>query len=141
MAVVKLNPCYDSINGRIDSLVFYSYYNKTFCRKHVIPYNPRTENQQKNRTIFKDAVKSWQKLSKFEKNLWNVRSQGASGYNYYISRFIKYKSKYAASPSHKKTNAIDLNPCCSSAHSSLPNRSLANESISLNYKNTEVLRN
>jgi len=101
VAIVKLNPCYESISGRIDSLVFYSYNNITFCRKHVIPYNPRTEIQQKNRNLFKDAVKSWQRLSRFEKNNWNVRSLGASGYNYYISRFMKYQSEQTASLMYK----------------------------------------
>jgi len=95
MAIVTLHPNYDSLSGRIGSLVFYSYNNKTYCRSHVIGLNPRSAKQQLNRNIFAQAVKSWQKLSTFEKNGWNRRSQGisASGYNYYLSRFMKYNKE------------------------------------------------
>ncbi|MDA3822594.1 MAG: hypothetical protein PF450_08320 [Bacteroidales bacterium] len=92
MAIVGLNPAYESISGRIDNLVFYSYNNRTFCRSHVIGRNPQTLSQQKNRNLFALAVQTWQRLTVFEKKQWNMRSKGhsASGYNYFLSRFMKY---------------------------------------------------
>ncbi len=93
MAKAKLNPMFTSINGRIGNIVFYKRKGIQCLRRYVIPHNPDTEAQRKNRHTFRNAVSSWKALSVEEKNTWNkkvrrLRKQ-MSGYNLYISEYMK----------------------------------------------------
>jgi len=91
MAEIKFNPLFIDSGGKLPGLTVYRRYGKTFTREHVIPHNPRTENQQQNRNLFKEAVESWQNLSMENKELWNNKAKKVNrkGYNYYISSYME----------------------------------------------------
>lgn len=54
------------------------------------PSQPRTTDQQANRTKFRDAVAAWQALDETDKNDWrrSARSVHYSGYNLYLKRYM-----------------------------------------------------
>ena len=94
MATAVLNPLFISISGRIGSIVFYRR-KKTQCiRTYVVPRNPDTISQRNARRSFADAVKSWQALTALEKYKYTRRARGThmSGYNLYISEYMKEKT-------------------------------------------------
>ena len=91
MAIIQLNPLLDAIRGTVGAIVLYRRYNRQYARRHVRPANPDTEGQRLIRSCFGDAVRSWQSLSPGEKDGWNRRGRklSRSGYNLYISRFMR----------------------------------------------------
>ena len=91
MAIVILNPVFTSISGAVGRMVFYKRYGKTVMRAYIIPPNPNTPAQQKNRSRFRDAMASWQGLSADEKIAYNAaaRKPGITGHNLYISLYMK----------------------------------------------------
>jgi hypothetical protein len=97
MATATPNILINSISGRIGNVVFYTrpgarHGVRTQCvRIHVIPRNPDTEAQRAVRLAFGDAVRAWQSLSPDERYAFNrkVRYLNMSGYNLYISNYIK----------------------------------------------------
>lgn len=54
------------------------------------PSQPRTVDQQANRSKFADAVSSWQSLSDSDRDLWRRRaySRHFSGYNLYLKSYM-----------------------------------------------------
>jgi len=104
MATAIPNPAFTSISGRIGSFVFYRR-KKTQCvRVYVVPGNPNTPSQRCTRTTFADAVKSWQSLTAEEQYKYTRKARGSrmSGYNLYISEYIKEKkSNYKLKPELK----------------------------------------
>ena len=66
---------------------------KEFRQKYYFPYNPRSPSQVKNRNKFAEAVKAWQDLTNEEKMFYNKLKgyRKMSGYNYFISLYLKYK--------------------------------------------------
>lgn len=90
MAEVFLNPAFTALNGRIGGVVFYGYNDKTFFRSYVAPRNPDTPAQRANRKLFRDAMKSWQGLSSFDRSSYNRRARrlGMTGHNLFISRYM-----------------------------------------------------
>jgi len=91
MAKVKLNPMFASLDGKIGRIVHFSRYGRQYCRIHVVPANPRTDCQQAVRNIFAEAVRSWRELSPEAQGEYNRRARymPLSGYNLYISRYMK----------------------------------------------------
>jgi hypothetical protein len=85
--IVLLN----SISGRIGNIVFYTNRGRQCVRKHVIPRNPDTAAQRIVRCAFSDAVRSWQSLSEDEQYAYTrkARNLNMSGYNLYISKYMK----------------------------------------------------
>lgn len=91
MAIIKLNPMYQSIGGRLGNIVLYNRYDREYARVFVKPVNPNTMEQKKIRRTFGDAVRSWQELSGEVKHKYNMKARRLpmSGYNLYISHYIK----------------------------------------------------
>ncbi len=89
----------NSIRGRIGNLVFYCRRRavdgaRTQCvLAHVIPHNPDTEAQRTVRRTFAEAVLSWQFMTTDEKYAFirKARSLNMSGYNLFISKYMKTK--------------------------------------------------
>jgi hypothetical protein len=96
MAIAIPNSMFDSFSKRIGNIVLYQRYNTQCMRSYVVPKNPDTIIQRQNRKRFADAVKSWQRLSPDEKYNYTrkARNKGMSGYNLYISSFMKEKEAY-----------------------------------------------
>ena len=59
-------------------------------QKFYIPSNPQTVPQQANRSIFADAVSTWQGLTDEQKEVYNKKTKykNLSGYNLYLSEYL-----------------------------------------------------
>ncbi len=90
---VKLPSYLQSANGRIGDIVFYNRRNRIFARRYVKPVNPDTVKQRAVRKTFADAVSSWLSLSPEKRAEFGrkARRLNMSGYNLYISKFMKDK--------------------------------------------------
>lgn len=99
MAEVFLNTIFTSISGRMGSVVFYLCNNRVFIRSYIKPRNPDTPAQRRNRGLFRNAMKAWQGLSSFDKDMFARRARrlGMTGHNLFISR---YMSRNRASRAH-----------------------------------------
>lgn len=93
MAAAAVNPLIAEIHGRTGKTVFYSRYGRTCVRMHVIPRNPDTEAQRIVRRTFAMAVKSWQVMTLEQRDKFNrkARNMNMSGYNLYISEYMRTK--------------------------------------------------
>lgn len=91
MANVKLSSYLQSVSGRLGKFVFFNRHGREYARLYVKPVNPDTESQKFVRKTFGSAVKSWQELPLPEKEKYNTKARrlAMSGYNLYISRFMK----------------------------------------------------
>jgi hypothetical protein len=91
MANVKLASYLTEVSGRLGNYVYYSSYGREYVRVYVIPENPDTDAQKIVRKTFGDAVRSWQSLPDEEHQKFNKKARrlNLSGYNLYISTFIK----------------------------------------------------
>lgn len=60
--------------------------------RYYRPTNPNTPEQQAKRTLFADAMASWQGLSAGEKRQWKIKAlrHGRRPHNLYISEYMKY---------------------------------------------------
>ena len=58
--------------------------------KYYFPKNPRTEAQQENRDVLRQAVVAWQGLTSEQKLVYNNRARGKarSGYNIFTKEYI-----------------------------------------------------
>ena len=81
--------------GTGESMVTFMRNGVNVARKYVIPHDPKTEEQLRQRNCFRMAVLEWRKLDKEEKQLWNdmagKEKPGLSSYSLFISRFMKGK--------------------------------------------------
>ncbi len=95
----------NSIRGKIGNVVFYTRRGRQCVRIHVIPRNPDTEAQRAVRSIFRDAVISWQAMSEDERYTFNHKARylNMSGYNFYISNYIK---RIIQTVSHTQTDEL-----------------------------------
>lgn len=61
--------------------------------KHFKPKNPRTAEQQDNRSVFAYAIQGWQSLEEIDKESYrqSVKNLGLqmSGYNYYLQTYLE----------------------------------------------------
>jgi hypothetical protein len=96
MATVVLNPLFTALNGRIGSMVFYTIKGKVYARSYVIPRNPDSVAQRKNRGLFRDAMKAWQLLSSYDKSVFArmARRLDMTGHNLFISRYMLLHRDY-----------------------------------------------
>ncbi|MFH0975879.1 MAG: hypothetical protein V1874_08870 [Spirochaetota bacterium] len=105
MAIITLNPLFSKVSGRAGNVVWYKRLNTQCIRSYIIPCNPNTFTQRRNRQSFAKAVKSWQALAEEEKNKYNrkARNLNMSGYNLYISDFMKERI-----PAGYKYNSLNI---------------------------------
>jgi len=77
-------------NGAIGkTMIASSWKGKEYVKAYAVPHNPRTERQQGHRAVFAEAVKAWKKLSLKERKSLNREAREMTGFNLYVSRFIK----------------------------------------------------
>ena len=82
------------VYGLEGSGVFRRERNYSQLEKWYAPFNPRTDFQQENRSVFASAVHSWQGLSDEDKKKWKHFQMYhrcrpvMDGYNLYIRRFM-----------------------------------------------------
>lgn len=77
--------------GRMGDAVLYSVGSRTYMRSYVIPRNPKTPLQQKNRSLFAEAMASWKSLTDEEKYIYKKRTMTLNmlPHNLYIKEYIK----------------------------------------------------
>ena len=129
MATVTLNPLFESVSGRIGNAVFYRRGNTQCVRGYVVPGNPDTVLQRKTRAAFGSAVKSWQKMTSEEKYAYTrkARNLGMSGYNLFISAYIKGRMAV-----QRRYNAVCRKGTCLK-NNALQNQSSRIRSVSLSF--------
>jgi len=119
MAIVEMNPMYNSFSGRIGNIVLYQVKENLFARRYVVPRNPDTEQQRKNRSLFAMAVRVWQALSADEKNHHNrIASRSRkyrNGYTLFISQYMKGDNEKTESVSESEgiypVQTVSALPC------------------------------
>ncbi|HOP63035.1 MAG TPA: hypothetical protein PK358_04605 [Spirochaetota bacterium] len=97
MAKVELTSILTKARGNMNRVVHYNRLGTQCSRAHVIPRNPDTAAQRKNRNSFAGAVKAWQLLPEDEKKEWNSKAAqlrrkgktGKTGYNVFMSEYMK----------------------------------------------------
>jgi len=96
MAVLTLNPVFQSLAGRIGNIILYNNNGRLCARVKGKIVNPDTEEQRMVRRTFGDAVRSWQSLSFEEQQSYNKKARRLSrkGYNFYISLYMKNNLAY-----------------------------------------------
>ncbi|MBN2401169.1 MAG: hypothetical protein JXN64_02105 [Spirochaetes bacterium] len=110
MATVLLNPLFSEVSGRIGGIVFYCRKNRQCMRTYVLPRNPDTIMQRIILRTFANAVKSWQALTDEEKYRFTGKARGLnmSGYNLYISQYMKEDACIQREPEKKHSSAYQL---------------------------------
>ncbi len=91
MGLVRYNPAFVCISGKLGDLVFYTR-NGTHCvRSHVVPRDPKTDRQVERRKRFAALVARWRAMEKAEKQAWNERARGSArtGFNEFLSVEMK----------------------------------------------------
>lgn len=75
-----------------DALTFSIWKGRNYCRAWFRPTNPKTIDQQANRTMLRDAVAAWHALYSGTIDSWNVAARDVyppiSGFNYYVMQYI-----------------------------------------------------
>ncbi len=91
MALVALNPAFNSFHGRVGRLVFVHRHGRQYVRPYVKPRNPNTFAQRVRRHSFADAVRAWRSLPDDRKMLWNTKARRtrSNGYNGFISWYMR----------------------------------------------------
>ncbi|HOO70838.1 MAG TPA: hypothetical protein PK926_03675 [Spirochaetota bacterium] len=95
MATVTLNAALTSISGTIGRMVFYHRNGRVIARRWVMPPNPDTPAQRKNRSRFKEAMSAWKALTDDEKAAYTkkARGSGMTGHNLFISGWMKNRTQ------------------------------------------------
>lgn len=95
MAKAGLKSYIKSMNGRCGDYVYYSVGKKLFVRDYVVPRNPGTEAQQKNRSLFASAMASWKLLNEAQKNRFRKRAARFNmlGHNLFIREYMSSSSE------------------------------------------------
>lgn len=99
-----LYPVIDSISGKVGNRVYYLYGKQQCVRRYVIPRNPDTARQRMSKCNFAAAVSSWKNLSsemkkEYDRDALPLR---ISGYNLYMSQFLKGISRTKMFQYHPK---------------------------------------
>ncbi len=85
---------FTEVRGKVKKAEFRRRKNKiTELSQKRIPFNPRTEAQQKIRKAYGQCVEEWNKLSEAEKREWRIIGtlRGISGYNAFMQDCIPKK--------------------------------------------------
>jgi len=84
--------------GRFGNYVFYMRNGKICARIYIVPPNPNSKRQKKDRRLFAKAVKDWQLLDEEEKQMWKgvAKTLKKRGYNLYLSMRMKELLQIAA---------------------------------------------
>lgn len=118
MATAVLSPLFISISGKVGNFVFYLRNNKQCVRTYAVPRNPDTASQRNVRSSFADAVKSWQALKSEERYKYTRKARGRnmSGYNYFISEYMKEKISSGLNPQEKSSFPVFMSTCVLQRH-------------------------
>lgn len=80
------------------SIIAETWHGINYIKKYAVPRNPRTPRQQRGRRRFADAVAAWQALPREAKEAWERSAVGMSGYNSFLSRYMRAQDGGRPSP-------------------------------------------
>jgi len=94
MAKIEYDSFINNIHGRMGDAVHYNFRTRKCMRIYVVPRNPGTELQQKNRALFAEAMASWKTLTPEEKYYYRKRTRKLAmhPHNLYIREYMKAHS-------------------------------------------------
>jgi hypothetical protein len=64
-----------------------------FLRTHVVPHNPQTPLQQRNRSRFAEGVEAWRTLRESQRHFYRGTAKRRTGYNLFLSRWMESHSR------------------------------------------------
>jgi len=76
-------------SGTIDKMTAVNRNGVNFLRTHVIPRNPRSPVQQRNRNHFAEGVETWRSLRGSQRHFYNGIAKRTSGYNLFLSKWME----------------------------------------------------
>lgn len=76
-------------SGTIDKMTAVNRNGVNFLRTHVIPRNPRSPVQQRNRNHFAEGVETWRSLRESQRRFYNGIAKRMSGYNLFLSKWME----------------------------------------------------
>ena len=76
-------------SGTIDKMTAVERNGVNFLRKHVIPRNPKSPLQQRNRNHFAEGVETWRSLRESQRRFYNGIAKRTSGYNLFLSKWME----------------------------------------------------
>ena len=76
-------------SGTMDKMTAVNRNGVNFLRRHVIPHNPRSPGQQRNRNHFAEGVEAWRSLRESQKRLYDAIAKRRTGYNLFLSRWME----------------------------------------------------
>jgi len=92
---VRINNVFGNVySGAIGkSLIASSWKGEEYIRAYTKPRNPRTQAQRAHRSLFAEAVEAWRGLTPEKKKVLDREAVGMSGFNLFISRFIRERQE------------------------------------------------
>jgi hypothetical protein len=76
-------------SGTIDRMTAVNRSGVNFLRKHVIPHNPRSPLQQRNRNHFAEGVETWRSMRESQRHFYRGVARRRTGYNLFLSRWME----------------------------------------------------
>ncbi len=76
-------------SGTIDKMTAVNRNGVNFLRTHVIPRNPRSPVQQRNRNHFAEGVETWRSLRESQRRFYNGIAKRTSGYSLFLSKWME----------------------------------------------------
>ena len=80
-------------SGTIDKMTAVNRNGVNFLRTHVIPHNPKSPLQQRNRNHFAEGVETWRSLREVQRRFYNGIAKRTSGYNLFLSKWMESHSR------------------------------------------------
>jgi hypothetical protein len=91
---VKVKNSFGSkFSGTIDRMTAVNRNGVNFLRMHVIPHNPRTPLQQRNRNHFAEGVEAWRSMHEAQRRFYRGIAKRRTGYNLFLSKWMESSTK------------------------------------------------
>jgi len=90
MAVIKFSPLVIDVRNSVGDTVYSAWKGVHYIRSRVVPANPRTADQVKQREIMTSGVTNWQSLGSTLQDAWNTWASeySISGFNAFVARNV-----------------------------------------------------
>lgn len=105
MARVRMPQMAEKASGSFgENIVYASWKGKPYSRIHATPHNPKTVKQVAQRTLFREAVEAFKKLTDEQKKAYTDAgaAEGITGLNFFLREYMKAKREGLETPSLPK---------------------------------------
>lgn len=80
-------------SGTIDKMTAVNRNGVNFLRMHVIPRNPQSPLQQRNRNHFSEGVETWRSLRESQRRFYKGIAKRRTGYNLFLSKWMEFHTR------------------------------------------------